>query len=170
MERQCLPLAFFAILVLALGCEYRKHDTTTATLKGDDPPAQIPRRSRKPIGNAILIDGTNVLPIYSVSAISATARAVGFTPINGGVRAVNEKGQTLWENKDVGAGGILGGFDFDGDGWPDIAMTKAEALSERCGDHAMVNSWLELLQGKDGTLHKPVSKEVSICWRYPSTT
>ncbi len=143
-------------------------DATTGTTTGNETDTEGPQGCRLPSGVNAMIDADDALyPLVQASA--AEAGAVAFVREGAMVHARDPWGQTLW-TADVGDGAITGGFDFDSDGWPDLAVAYHVEGLEPCGAQTIGSSWLTLLHGVDGTQAIQTAPENDICWVFPGTT
>ena len=119
-------------------------------------------------GNALLLADGTVTPLYPVTGHTRT-RAVAFRHDGEVLRALDEHGEEIWA-RDVGAGGLFGGFDFDADGFPDVGIARSEDTGAPCGKSTILSTWIDFAQGADGTMHSPVAPLDSICWTFATTT
>lgn len=141
-------------------------ETGTADTGGEtlaDTPVDAPVFVHAPNVNAML-DGTTLLPLYP-------AKGPGFVAFRrdaDAVTALREDGTTLYTAK-VRAGALFGGFDVDGDGFPDFGVAAREDAGEVCGAIAMQNTWLDLHAGATGALLAGTPKSKDLCWTFGTT-
>lgn len=121
-----------------------------------------------PPGNAIVLQDGSVLPLYPVTAAEPAPRAVAFQQAGSVVTALDEDALPLWE-KDLGEGGLFGGFDFDADGFPDLGLVRSQDTGAPCGAQTMIDTWLDVASGATGDLHALVPAEPAICWNFSGT-
>lgn len=119
-------------------------------------------------GNAILLSGDTVVPIYPVTG-GGGPLAVGYTYDGVTLHAVDEQGQPLWTTS-PGSGYLFGGFDFDSDGWPDLGLVRSQGTGELCGTTEMLQTSLDFIQGRTGVLHAPTAPLKDLCWTFGSVT
>lgn len=122
-----------------------------------------------PPGNAVVLDDGRVVPLYPVSSPGLGTRAIGFAQGGGLVQAVDEHGAPLW-SKDLGAGSLFGGFDFDADGIPDLGLARSEDQGQPCGGLPSLRTWLDVARGRDGELFTLTDKQDALCWTFGGTT
>jgi hypothetical protein len=124
---------------------------------------------KPPPGNALHLADGSVHALAPVSDPLATTRAVAFARGATLVKALDEDGNPLWE-KDLGAGAMFGGFDFDADGWPDLGLVRAEPAGGTCGTTPLENTRLDVVRGKDGELFALTPATAAKCWTFPTAT
>lgn len=107
-----------------------------------------------------------LLPIVRVDDPAIEAITIRATP-DIEVRSIH--GETIW-SADLGAGSLLGGFDYDDDGWPDLGLARHEAGTVPCGSRFVGTSWLTLVDGRDGTIVQETAPEADLCWTFPTAT
>lgn len=121
---------------------------------------------------ALRLPTGEVLPSYPVSGDPAV-RTVSYRLALklGKLSAYSQSGNELWQRA-VEADGTLmtGGFDFDSDGWPDIALVRSEPASGTCNSKPMRRSWIEFVSGRTGGLTTPVAKVKDWCWTNSGVT
>jgi hypothetical protein len=122
-----------------------------------------------PPGNALLLPGGEVTPLYPVSDPAAPTRAVAFRQAGSDVEALDEHGASLWK-KDLGVGALFGGFDFDADGWPDLGLVRSTSSGQSCGGQDMQDTSIDVARGKDAELFPLVGPTPSLCWTFGTTT
>jgi hypothetical protein len=118
-----------------------------------------------PIGNSIVIGSSTVLPLYPVTG-DPNVTGVAYQLSGGNLTAYNQSGAQLWSVATSGAG-LFGGFDFDGDGWPDAGVVITTATSQLCGTEVMNDTSLTYFSGKTGTTYTPTSPTLDKCWSFP---
>jgi hypothetical protein len=119
--------------------------------------------------NAVVRGTGEVLPVYPVHDPGAKITGVAFR-YDGDVLTAFDPIEELWSRK-VGKGQVFGGFDYNQDGWIDLAVARSQEIDERCGDVAMNVSWVELIDGKTGEpagFKTPQAK--SLCWDFRTPT
>jgi hypothetical protein len=84
-------------------------------------------------------------------------------------RCWTAQGALLWEKK-LGAGSLFGGFDFDGDGWPDLGLVRSQDTGKVCGTGKILLNSIDFVRGKTGDLHVGESGLESLCWTFGTTT
>ena len=82
----------------------------------------------------------------------------------------------LWSDDAEQAGtnvSVSGGFDFDQDGTPDLALTYQTALSPArlCGRYPMGHSFFSLVRGATGAVVSlkaalPAAEQLDLCWDF----
>jgi len=122
-----------------------------------------------PGANAMLTSDGEILPIYPVRRRSRIGPYVAFQRDATSVSLLREDGVRLY-TAPVGDGELFGGFDADGDGWPDFGLAKSEDSGEMFGNERMGNTWLELRAGATGALLSSSPKASDLCWSFPGTT
>jgi hypothetical protein len=122
-----------------------------------------------PPGNALLRADGSVVALYAVTGSSLATRAIGFERSGNDLAAIDENGKELWQ-KDVGAGALFGGFDFDGDGVVDVGLVRSKDSGQVCGSTAMLDTWLDAVHGTDGTLQSLQTPQPAKCWTFPTAT
>jgi hypothetical protein len=121
-----------------------------------------------PPGNALVLPDGSVAVLYPVTDPAAGTRAVGFLQSGSEVTVLDEHGATIWK-KDMGAGEMFGGFDFDADGFPDLGFVRTQDTGTPCGMQTIHKTSIELAQGKTGALFPLVPPTDSICWNFSGT-
>ena len=76
--------------------------------------------------------------------------------------AIDEAGEVWWESE-VGQREIFGGFDFDGDEWPDVGLVRSVALNEDCGSETLYESSIEFVSGLTGQVLDPLTPQKDQC-------
>ena len=69
----------------------------------------------------------------------------------------------LW-SENVGAGTLFGGFDFNRDGWTDVGLVRSRETGEIWGNHRLKETWIDLVDGKTGTLYPRITPPVAAAW------
>lgn len=152
MYRLVSRLAACALVTAAVGVVA---DTPAAA----DPP---------PVGNVITLPDGTVLPVYPVTG-SATVSAVGFRLSGGTLSAVDQSGNQLWTAGTTGYG-PYGGFDYDGDGWPDVFVVIQTPTGSTCGSDQVLTTTLHFYSGRTGVRQTPLSPLTDICWTFGTTS
>ncbi len=137
-------------------------DGSTAEVGADSAPAPPP-------GNALLRSDGSVLALYPVGAGALPTRATAFERSGDDLALVDEVGVTLWK-KNVGAGSLFGGFDHDADGVVDAGLVRSKDSGQTCGGKPMLDTWLEVVSGKDGTVTSLQPPQPAKCWTFPTAT
>lgn len=114
-----------------------------------------------------LSDGT-YLPIMPVTG-SATVDAVGYRLHSGSLEAYDQSGTLLWSTSTTGTA-LNGGYDFDADGWPDVAVVVSSSTGTTCGSDPLLTTTLHFYRGATGTVLTPLSPMNDKCWSFPGTT
>lgn len=118
--------------------------------------------------NAMQTQGGRILPLYEVTAPASRTRAVAYEQSGDTVRAIDRREQEIWIAQ-PGIGALFGGFDFNQDGWPDLGLAQATPNGGTCGGSPTLDTFMVLLDGKDGTLHTPIAPLPDICWNFGGT-
>ncbi len=143
-------------------------DTTDSSSGEDETSSGGPPGCTPPSGvNTMLDDGDVLRPLVPVTAAGGTA--IAYEREGEWLHALDPSGETLWSTQ-VGAGSLAGGFDFDADGWPDLAVAHHEEGPVPCGMQTVGSSWLTLWHGVDGQLAGQTPAEDDICWTFGSVT
>ena len=116
--------------------------------------------------NAILDEESGLVPLVRVGDPQVEAFTV---TASGSLVARSLAGEVLWSRKDS-TGDLLGGFDYDGDDWPDLGLAHHEPGPTPCGASTIGTSWIELIDGRDGSTVYETAAESDICWTFPSAT
>ncbi|MET7395515.1 hypothetical protein ABZS66_18705 [Dactylosporangium sp. NPDC005572] len=119
------------------------------------------------VGNVIVLSGGTVLPVNKVTG-STTVSAVGFELTGGTLRAVDQSGTQLWTASTTGYG-PYGGFDYDGDGWPDVFVVVSALTGNMCGTTPEQTTTLYFYSGRTGVRQTPLSPLTDLCWNFGST-
>ncbi|SEE87230.1 hypothetical protein [Jiangella alba] len=119
-------------------------------------------------GTVIQLADGSYLPIMPVTGHSPV-EAVGYRVSGGQLRAYDQDGVQLWARSTTGTQ-LSGGYDFDADGWPDVAVTISANTGSTCGVSPLTTTTLHFYQGATGTQHTPLSPMNDICWSFPGTT
>lgn len=119
-------------------------------------------------GTVIQLSDGSYLPIMPVTG-HAGVEAVGYRVTGGQLRAYDQDGVQLWARSTTGTQ-LSGGYDFDADGWPDVAVVISAATGGTCGVTPLTTTTLHFYQGATGTQHTPLSPLADICWSFPGTT
>ena len=150
-------ISLFTCMILALAA---------AMVAAANPASATP----PPAGNVIQLANGTIVPVYTVTG-SATVSAVGFKILSGQVTAYDQSGNILWQKPtDQTHTGFQTGFDYDGDGWPDLALPVYEPTGGTCGISTIYTSTLYFYSGQNGALQTPLSPQADICWSFQGTT
>lgn len=120
------------------------------------------------MGSVQNINGSYV-STYKIRVNGGADRWASFVFTGSALKMYNGRGQNLWSNNNV-TGDYFGGFDYNNDGWPDIAWVTKKSIGTSCGTHVMNETAIMLLNGRDGTqmlLASPLSDK---CWAFPTAT
>ncbi len=126
---------------------------------GEDPECSFPYGATVTVQ---LLDDEIPVPAYPVDhpAVATVAYAYDGNAI---LRAVDEWGETWWEIE-VGSGELTGGFDANGDGWPDVGLVVTEETSgQLCGGIPLQQSRLIVVDGFSGEVSEPLAATVDHC-------
>ena len=129
---------------------------------GEDPACPFPYGETVTI--QVMEDGTPV-PAYPVAhpAVATVAYVYDGTSV---LKAVDEWGEVWWEVS-VGKGELTGGFDANGDGWPDAGIILAESESgQSCGESGIGESRLVIVDGFSGELSEPLAATADHCQEF----
>lgn len=124
-----------------------------------------------------------LLPLYRSSPSSAGTQAVAFEHRGDYLRAINQNGFLLWEipvqteslfrgNGIVGEpyrNPLIGGFDYNDDGWPDLALVRRTGRTDTCGAYHANQTYLELVDGRTGSLMPVTVPTPSNCHHFGET-
>ncbi len=110
------------------------------------------------INATVDIEG-NVIPLYAYDKKSK----IGFFQSGDTIKAVDHNGKKLW-SKDLGKGGVFGGFDFDRDGITDFGLTRSKSLNKSCGTSVVTETSIDFYSGKTGEKISQVAPLEDICW------
>jgi hypothetical protein len=138
---------------------------------GDDAP-ETATSPPLPFGvNALLLpDADAPIPLYTLASAAGAVRAVAYRYDGSTLEAIDQDANSIWKRV-VGSGALFGGFDLDGDGWPDFGLARTTPNGQTCGASAMNDTSLDLGLGKDGTTFPRVVGPLSdICWTFGTTT
>ena len=105
---------------------------------------------------------------------SVAFRWVSSPEANLTLTCVGQDGNLLWTRAYSTPGenvSVTGGFDFDRDGWPDLALSHVEDEGGApCGRYPMQRSYFSLVRGKTGdsvSLYGlPTAEERDLCWDF----
>lgn len=122
-----------------------------------------------PPGNALLRSDGTVVPLYAVPFSVMGTRAIGVVQSGTTLTVVDEDGAPLW-TKDVGEGSLFGGFDYDGDGVVDAALVRSKDSGSICGSDAMLDTWIDVVDGKTGVVMSLLSPQPAKCWTFSTAT
>ncbi|MBI3385092.1 hypothetical protein HY030_02790 [Candidatus Gottesmanbacteria bacterium] len=128
--------------------------------------------------NKVLITKSGqILPLYPVSDPRSSVKNVSFFKEGKIIRTLDSDEELIWE-KNIGDitpldysvyAGFFGGFDFDGDGWPDLGLVDAKPTDETCGVFVLNTTSLFFVSGKDGKIIKVTEPLRDLCWDFGST-
>lgn len=133
------------------------------------PASEYGELEQRQLGNVLVMEDDRVVPLYPIKRSGHGAKAVGYIDSGAQLTAVDETGLELWK-RDKPEGSLFGGFDFDQDGWVDAAINRSETTGRKCGSQDIAYTWIEFVRGRDGALFRPIGKEISRCWEFPSAT
>jgi hypothetical protein len=119
------------------------------SLTAFDTSAQAPPPPQAVTANALVLPSGQVVPLIPTPN-SALTEAIGFFQSNATVTAYNQDGIVLW-SKVLGAGQLFGGFDFDGDGIPDLGIVRVTPTGGWWGSGPIDMTSLLFYHGADGT-------------------
>jgi len=120
--------------------------------------------SLHPRPNAIARSNGDILPALP---IDGTDELVAFVLEGGNISALDGASAVRWSRASPPhTVQIYSGFDFDGDGWPDVGVSKIWPTGSRCGQYDLSNTSIDFLRGVSGELHSPVTPLTDICWNF----
>ncbi|MBI5536860.1 MAG: hypothetical protein HY898_29330 [Deltaproteobacteria bacterium] len=122
-----------------------------------------------PLGNALLLPDGGVTPLYRIEDPDSPTPAVAYQSNGDTIESLDEQGATLWE-KSFGPGSMFGGFDFDGDQWPDLGLVRSQDTGETCGGKPVLMTSIDVVRGRTGDMLAAVSPLKSLCWTFGTTT
>jgi hypothetical protein len=119
--------------------------------------------------NALVTEDGRVLPLYPVHDSQAKTTGVAFELQSGTLTARDTRG-VLW-SRPVGQAELFGGFDFNGDGWPDLGLVRSRDTGEKCGDSPVHVTWLDFVDGRTGEVLPQVTPPLKArCWDFRTAT
>ena len=140
-----------------------------------------------PLGPGSAAAILRLTPVTAVSASASPVAAVAFAIVPGSsgrglqISCLDQDGRRLWNITVPGAGPVAlrenisatGGFDFDQDGWPDLALSHDvfQQPPKDCGRYPMGTSFFSLVRGRTGAVVSlgdlmPSAEEVDLCWDF----
>lgn len=130
---------------------------TGEPIGGDDGAcaAQAPVETPKGLlGNAMIAANGTLRPLYTVTG-DANVKQVSYRYYGTDLTAETATCRELWTKSHV-LGAPFGGFDFDGDGYPDLYYIHMEATAEKCATKTIQQSAIDFVSGRDGKLYQNV--------------
>lgn len=129
-------------------------------------PAAVTEAATPP-QRVLLLNGGQVVPIYPVSGAAPTTH-VGFIRDEKAntLSRVDQNGAPLSESPTSTTLGnsLFGGFDYDQDGWPDVAERVVSWAGWNCANGAPVMSrFIRIFSGRRDEVHAPVSALPDTC-------
>src|SRR5262249_9456395 len=119
-----------------------------------DPRISVPAERVAPAlpYNAVVTEDDKVLPVYPANRARTAGVAFSYSK---GVLTAKDPVRELWSVR-VGEGTLFGGFDFNRDGWTDVGLVRSRPTGETWGTQTIKETWLDLVDGKTGTVYANV--------------